>query len=441
MTRILLSAIYCEPNRGSEQGVAWHFATELIRLGHEVTVLTHDRQRPAIEAHVAAHPDTRFPDFLYIPYPAWMEALDKRFGVPDQITLFVWQLKLKTFVRQQVDLGRFDLIWHVTGAVRQASMLYDMGLPFVFGPVAGGETAPWKLRANFTPFQHAKELFRDSLNLEARIDPYLQPLYRKSTCLLPRSEDTKALFPKEAQSRAYCNIGIGIEHVDEAPSNPNREPGSPIKAFYVGRFLHWKQPLLTIDAFDRFLSSGGTGTLTMLGSGKTEPQCAERIRQLGREQDIQIVKFLPQDEFFALLRSGDVLLFPSLHDGGGMVVLEALALGIPSICFDLGGPGQIVTPESGMIIPSKDLSIDGAVEAIADSLRKLQAHPELRSRLRYGALERAREFTWGNVVERAISQIDEALASQGIDLRVSQGGRLHAPAPEEATRGEAAPAR
>jgi hypothetical protein len=52
--RILLSAYACEPGKGSEAGVGWHWAVEMGRLGHRVSVLTRLNNRSAIEAALAA---------------------------------------------------------------------------------------------------------------------------------------------------------------------------------------------------------------------------------------------------------------------------------------------------------------------------------------------------------------------------------------------------
>ena len=44
------------------------------------------------------------------------------------------------------------------------------------------------------------------------------------------------------------------------------------------------------------------------------------------------------------------MLFPSLHDSGGMVVLESLAYGLPVVCLNIGGPGIIVTNGCGRLV-------------------------------------------------------------------------------------------
>ncbi len=59
---------------------------------------------------------------------------------------------------------------------------------------------------------------------------------------------------------------------------------------------------------------------------------------------------MPQDELFRLYQTHDLLLFPSLHDSGGFVALEALAHGMPIVCLDLGGPGDLETSDCGIVV-------------------------------------------------------------------------------------------
>ena len=60
----------------------------------------------------------------------------------------------------------------------------------------------------------------------------------------------------------------------------------------------------------------------------------------------------PRQNLLALLRQGDTFLFRSLRDGGGAVVMEAIAAGKPIFCMDLAGPGVHVTEDCGIKIPS-----------------------------------------------------------------------------------------
>ena len=69
-----------------------------------------------------------------------------------------------------------------------------------------------------------------------------------------------------------------------------------------------------------------------------------RYRRLVRDR-VEFIPRVPQLKLFELYDTHDLLLFPSLHDSGGYVVLEALSHGLPVVCLDLGGPNEIVTSQ------------------------------------------------------------------------------------------------
>ena len=83
-----------------------------------------------------------------------------------------------------------------------------------------------------------------------------------------------------------------------------------------------------------------------------------------------------------------MFVFPSLLEGMGLVVLEAMASGLPVITTP-NGPGDLVRDGvDGFVVPIRD------VDAIVEKLEYLRAHPEDRLRMGQNARERAKEFTW-----------------------------------------------
>ena len=97
-------------------------------------------------------------------------------------------------------------------------------------------------------------------------------------------------------------------------------------------------------------------------------------------------------------------LFPSLHDAGGMVILEAWAHGLPVICLDLGGPGKMVDPTCGRVVPVANCSEDGVASAqIASEIVALAVNERRRMALCRGAIKRSRDFSWSKIVA-ALSQ-------------------------------------
>ena len=87
------------------------------------------------------------------------------------------------------------------------------------------------------------------------------------------------------------------------------------------------------------------------------------------------------------LRDSDVLLFPSLRDGGGAVVVEAMAAGLPVVCLDVGGPGFHVHDEWGIKI--KQGCPEDVIREIAKGLGRLCSDRDLCSKMGEAARQRA----------------------------------------------------
>ncbi len=97
-------------------------------------------------------------------------------------------------------------------------------------------------------------------------------------------------------------------------------------------------------------SSGADVRLDIVGCGPlARPHGAAR-EEIGLDGRVAFAESMPQDALFRYMSEHDALLFPSLHDSGGNVVLESLAVGLPVICLDLGGPPCFVDESCGIVV-------------------------------------------------------------------------------------------
>ena len=97
---------------------------------------------------------------------------------------------------------------------------------------------------------------------------------------------------------------------------------------------------------------------------------------------------LPQERIGEVYRSSDALLSASISEGFGLILLEAMACGVPFITTDNGGSRDIVSLGTDMVVEVGD------IDAMAGSLHRLATDPRLWSKLRDIGLERVKNWSW-----------------------------------------------
>jgi glycosyltransferase involved in cell wall biosynthesis len=108
---------------------------------------------------------------------------------------------------------------------------------------------------------------------------------------------------------------------------------------------------------------------------------------------VKFLSQLPRTETLEKLKNCFALVHPSLHDSGGFVCLEAMAAACPVICLDLGGPGVMVSPETGFKVPATNP--EQVVEVMAKAMVTLVEEPEIRQQLGQAARDRVlQKFNW-----------------------------------------------
>jgi glycosyltransferase involved in cell wall biosynthesis len=168
---------------------------------------------------------------------------------------------------------------------------------------------------------------------------------------------------------------------------------------FVGRLLYWKGLHLALHALARARRSIPDVRLKIIGSGEDRGWLEAQARAAGVMDLVEWISSTPHDEITREYGRSLALVFPSLHDSGGMVVLEALAAGLPVVCLDLGGPGLIATPDCALVVAAREVDQAGVVEALAAAMIRIATDAGLRARLAGHAVHRVREFTWDRAAD------------------------------------------
>jgi glycosyltransferase involved in cell wall biosynthesis len=374
--KILLSAFACEPGQGSEEGVGWNAVVEAAKH-QEVWVLTRTFYRAAIEAELALRPNPNL-HFVYIEPLGWSENFKGRQGGL-QLHYYLWQILAYFEARSLHRQINFNIARHVTYVkFWSPSFISLLPIPFIWGPVGGGEAAPKPFWADFSSKAKLYETARDWGQRLGESDPFAKMTARRSVLAFATTEDTakrvRAMGAKNVQVLSEaCLSKAEIARLGEF----EQPPADPIRFISMGRLLHWKGYHLAVRAFA--VANLPNAEYWLLGDGPERSRLQSLAQELGIASVVKLWGRLPREESLAKLAQSHVLVHPSLHDSGGWTCLEGMAAGRPIICLELGGPATQVTTETGVKVPGENP--EQAVQGLAEAIARLAGDAELRSRL------------------------------------------------------------
>jgi glycosyltransferase involved in cell wall biosynthesis len=202
-------------------------------------------------------------------------------------------------------------------------------------------------------------------------------------------------------------IPEGVDRQVFTPDPAGHEsPGSPFILFVGGDFPN-KNRVAAVEAFAR-LTQASTLPHQLVLLGKDNTPITELSRRhpgldLARIRRIQHVS---HGELCQLYRTSDLLLFPSLCEGFGLPVLEAMASGTPVITSSISALPE-VAGDAALLVDPYD------VDAITAGMLQVLASPSLQARLRAAGLARAKVFTWEKMARRTLDVYREVTERHG----------------------------
>lgn len=385
---VLISAYACQPHMGSEPGVGWHLVQELAKH-HRVWVLTRRSNRDAIESELAQNPVPSL-TFLYCDPPPPMQWLP-----PAQVPHYYgWQVGAYYTAKTLLKSVDIDVIHHVT-YVRYStpSFLALLPVPFVWGPVGGGEMAPHSFWGDFSRRGQVYEVLRSLVHRVGELDPFTAMTARRSALVKATTPDTaRRLRPLGATNlQIESESGLSADEIERLAQCPAPAP-APVRFISMARLLHWKGLHLGLRAFAA-AQLPADAEYWILGDGPERSNLQALAEQLGIAERVKFWGRLPRAETLHQLGQCHALVHASLHDSGGWVCLEAMAAGRPVICLDLGGPSVQVTAETGFKIPAQ--APEPTIQGLATAMEKLAADPALLAQMGTAGQRRVQQhFSW-----------------------------------------------
>ncbi|HEV2551862.1 MAG TPA: glycosyltransferase [Stellaceae bacterium] len=125
-------------------------------------------------------------------------------------------------------------------------------------------------------------------------------------------------------------------------------------------------------------------------------------------EGLEIIGSIPQQDLFGAFEKADVLVFPTLADGFGLVITEAFSRGLPAITTEeAGGSALVEHGRNGLIVPAADS------DALVEALRWCLDNRDALYQMRFGALETAKRWQWIDYRRMMVEKVSQGLSKSG----------------------------
>ncbi|MET0250750.1 MAG: glycosyltransferase family 4 protein [Novosphingobium sp.] len=374
--RVLLIAEAANPEWVSVPLVGWSLANALRSVA-EVHLVTQVRNRPAIlRAGLVEGEDFTAIDNEALMRPLWKVAEALRGGAGKGWTTLaaIGALGYPLFERMvwkrfgaAIRAGHYDVVHRITplsptAASSLAGRCARAGVPFVVGPINGG--IPWP--DGFDRERRREKEWLSYVRSAYKLLPGIRRTWRKAAAVVVGSRHTGSEVPAAASGKM---VYLPENAIDPEQFVDRGTPGryDALNLCFIGRLVPYKGPDIALHAAAELLRAG-RATLTIIGDGPMMADLRELSERLGVTERVEFAGWVEHRDIPHRVSDRSVFLFPSVREFGGGAVIEAMALGLVPIVVDYGGPGEIVSDDTGFRLPlgTREHLVAAARSALAD---------------------------------------------------------------------------
>ena len=223
--------------------------------------------------------------------------------------------------------------------------------------------------------------------------------------------DVAACFGVATERIAVVPLGVGPEFFPEPPPTQDTvrarlAPGREGFILFCGSLEPRKDIPTLLRAFARLPDVRDRYRLVLAGGGgRASPDVAAVVAGLGLEDAVALEEYLEVAELRALYAAAALFVLPSLYEGFGLPVLEAMACGSPVVAANTSSLPEVVG-DAGLLVPPGD------PDALAVAMTRVLEDADLAADLKQRGLNRAKLFTWEATAAKSLA-VYRAVAAEG----------------------------
>lgn len=409
--KVLIIAEHASAKFGGEAILPLHYFRFLRKRGVEAWLLVHARTRDELSQAIPAEDQERV---IYVPdtklhISLWKlgRRLPKTLAniTTGAMMHLLTQVLQRRLARDLVKHKSIDVVHEpIPVSPKQPSLMSSLGAPVVIGPMNGGMSYP-------PAFQDMQSSVERRLIVSVRAASSLINRCisgkRQAALLLVANERTQRALPSSVRVPVAVLVENAVDlsvwqRPDQTESpKPNHE--GRVKFIYMGRMERLKAIDILLDAFAMLCGQtlGLEFSLDLLGDGPERTSLEQQAARLDLVGKVHFRGFLTQSECARYLADADALLMPSLHECGGAVVLEAMALSKPVVATNWGGPADYLDATCGILVDPTGR--EELVAGFAQAMENLALFPNLRQQMgRAGRAKIESEYDWERKIDRIL---------------------------------------
>lgn len=418
--RVLIVAEHASAKFGGEAVLPLHYYRILRQREIPTWLVVHERTRTELEE---LFPQDK--NITYITDTTWYRLLWKLGRLlPGRLSYFtigfmmriMTQLAQRRIIRHIIRAEQINIIHQpIPVSPKEPSMIFGMGVPVIIGPMNGGMEYPPAFQKMQSPIVN----FTVGLGRKfSHLMNKLMPGKQQAALLIVANERTRQALPQGGckQVIELVENGVDLSLWKSSISNLQKTQSSVTRYIFIGRLVDWKAVDLLLLAF-KHAASNASMSLTIIGDGVERNSLEQKVRELdllahdaNQTGKVFFTGWLSQEECSNQLEQSDVLVLPSLLECGGAVVLEAMAMEVPVIATNWGGPTDYLDTSCGILVEPSSREI--FIENLAAAMIQLARSPQEREAMGRAGREKVMQcFDWETKVDRMIEVYRQVAAS------------------------------